>query len=83
MADMFVLLFGCVLILVIRFVRRPILDRRAEARFRQNSLRFDAQTGLYHWTTRNGAQHSSDRHPAKPGGAWHEAELEAVSHLRP
>ena len=83
MADLFVLLAACALVVVGWATIRPIYDRRAEARFRQDSLRFDEVSGLFHWETSDGTRHSSDKHPTKPGGAWYETELEAVSHMNP
>jgi len=81
MADLVVLLAVGAVALWLYALIRPIQRRRAEARFRAETLRFDRETRLYHWKTLDGQTHQSENHPAKPGGVWYEAEAEGVSSL--
>jgi len=61
---------------------RTLRQRRSECAHCRDTLHYDAETGLYHWTTRSGRAVASDAHPDQPGGDWYEEEREALSVLK-
>lgn len=82
MADLFVLLVAAAVIWYFGGFVRSYRDRRAEMRFRRQTLWFDPEAELYRWQTRDGRHHSAPDNPDQPGGLWYEADLEAMEQMR-
>ncbi|MEE2943839.1 MAG: hypothetical protein VX444_01570 [Pseudomonadota bacterium] len=60
----------------------PVRTRRKEIDHLRASLRFDPETGLFHWTSLNGHNFSSETNPDEAGGAWEQNERDALEQFR-
>ncbi|MEM6408935.1 MAG: hypothetical protein AAF700_11015 [Pseudomonadota bacterium] len=82
MADLFMFFaFGAIVLYFGSFVR-DVRRRKSEIAHRRSTLRYDEADQKYHWTTIDGASHSSELHPDKPGGVWFEAGQKAMDETR-